>query len=74
VTRAELLRKLAAQLDLPDLQESTRLDDDARWDSVAQLDILMLLQRDHAMSVSAQELQESATMADVLDLVLATES
>jgi len=34
----------------------------------------MLLQRDHAMSVSAQELQESATMADVLDLVLATES
>jgi len=74
VTRAELLRKLAAQLDWPDLQESTRLDDDARWDSVAQLDILMLLQRDHAMSVSAQELQESATMADVLDLVLANES
>ena len=73
MTRAELLRKLATQLSWPDLQESTRLEDDARWDSVAQLDILMVLQRDLALSVSARQLQDSATMADVLDLVLANE-
>ncbi len=74
MNRSELLKKLAAQLDWPDLQESTRLEDDARWDSVAQLDILMLLQRDHSIGVSAQQLQESSTMKDVLDLALASES
>jgi acyl carrier protein len=74
MSRAELLKKLVAQLEWPDLQESTRLEDDPRWDSVAQLDILMLLQRDHSISVSAEQLQESSTMGDVLDLALANES
>src|SRR5207245_11464543 len=55
VTRAELLRKLAAQLDWPDLQEATRLDDDARWYSVAQLAILIVPPRAHAWTLSPHE-------------------
>jgi acyl carrier protein len=74
VTRGELLRKLAAQLEWPDLQESTSLGDDPRWDSVAQLDVLMLLQRDLSIAVSADQLQSSQTMGQVLDRALEAES
>jgi acyl carrier protein len=70
VNRAELLRKLAAQLEWPDLAEATRLEDDPRWDSVAQLDVLMLLQRDHGVALSADQLQSSQTMGQVLDRAL----
>ncbi len=74
VNRAELLRRLATQLEWPDLQESTSLGDDPRWDSVAQLDVLMLLQRDLAIALSAEQLQSSQTMGQVLDRALEAQS
>lgn len=67
--RAELLRHLAAQLEWPGLEESTALRDDARWDSVAQIDTLMLLQRDVGVSVAADDLQNVRTVRELLDLV-----
>jgi acyl carrier protein len=70
VTRAELLKKLAVALSWPDLAEDTPLSDDPRWDSVAQLDVLVLLQKELGVSAGAEQLQEVTAAAGVLDLAL----
>ena len=69
MNRADLLRALAVQLEWPDLQETTPLADEERWDSLAQVDVIMVLS-DQGFAVSADQLQTSATIGDVLDLAL----
>ena len=69
MNRADLLRTLAVQLEWPDLQETTPLADEERWDSLAQVDVIMVLS-DQGFAVSTDQLQTSAMIGDVLDLAL----
>jgi acyl carrier protein len=70
VTRDQLLKKLAVTLSWPDLTEMTPLADDPRWDSVAQLDVLVLLQQELGVIANTEELQEAVVVAGLLDLAL----
>jgi acyl carrier protein len=69
MTRDEFLRVLRQRLDWADLSEQTPLKGNEKWDSLAQVDVLMLVQDELGQTLSAEVLQKVATGKELLALV-----
>ena len=69
MTRDDLLGALRRRLGWPDLQETTILKGDEKWDSLAQVDVVMLVQEELGETISAEALQRVTTAEDLLALV-----
>jgi acyl carrier protein len=69
MTRDDLLGALRRRLGWPDLQETTVLKGDEKWDSLAQVDVVMLVQEELGETISAEALQRVTTAEDLLALV-----
>ena len=71
MTRTEFIDGLRRTLEWPDLAEGTPLKGDERWDSLAQVDVVMFAQDELGETLSTTALQAADTLADVLGLVSA---
>jgi acyl carrier protein len=69
VTRDELLRLLRQRLEWPDLGPATALRGNEKWDSLAQVDVVMLAQEELGETLSTEQLQKVSTGAELLALV-----
>jgi acyl carrier protein len=69
MTRDEFLRSLRLRLDWPDLGEQTALRGNEKWDSLAQVDVVMLVQEELGETLSTEALQKVATGRELLGLV-----
>ena len=69
MTRTEFIDGLRRTLEWPDLAEGTELKGDQRWDSLAQVDVVMFAQDELGETLSATDLQAARTFGDVLGLV-----
>jgi acyl carrier protein len=69
MTRDEFLRSLRQRLEWPDLSGGTTLKGNERWDSLAQVDVMMLVQEELGETVSTESLQKVTTGDDLLALV-----
>jgi len=56
-------------LEWPELSEDTELKGNERWDSLAQVDVVMFAQDELGQTLSTVDLQSARTMRDVLRLV-----
>jgi len=65
----EFLQGLRARLDWPDLGPDTQLAGDDRWDSLAQVDIVMYVQDELGQTLAADELQKVAKARELVSLV-----
>ena len=65
----EFLQGLRARLDWPDLGPDTDLAGDERWDSLAQVDIVMYVQDELGQTLAADELQRVAKARELVGLV-----
>jgi acyl carrier protein len=69
MTRDEFLRSLRQRLEWPDLGPGTTLRGSERWDSLAQVDVMMLVQEELGETVSTESLQKVNTGEELLALV-----
>jgi acyl carrier protein len=69
VTRDDFLRALRQRLDWPDLGPQTPLKGNEKWDSLAQVDVVMLAQEELGETLSADALQRVANGKELLALV-----
>ena len=69
MTRAEFLRDLRGALKWPELTEDTVLQGDQRWDSLGQIEVLMLVEDRLGATLEASALQDAGAVRDVLALV-----
>ncbi|HUQ16431.1 MAG TPA: hypothetical protein VM070_01440 [Candidatus Saccharimonadales bacterium] len=69
MTRDEFIEGLRRQLEWPDLTESTEIKGHEKWDSLAQVDVVMFTQDELGQTLATAELQAARTMGDVLRLV-----
>jgi acyl carrier protein len=69
MTRQDLLGSLRERLGWPDLDETTVLKGNERWDSLAQVDVVMLVQEELGETLSAEAVQRVTTAEDLLALV-----
>lgn len=69
MTRDEFLQALRARLDWPELTPATPLKGSEKWDSLAQVDVVMFVQDELGETLSAAALQEARTGEDLLKLV-----
>lgn len=69
MTRAEFVAGLQRALEWPDLAEDTELKGNERWDSLAQVDVVMFAQDELGHTLSATALQSARTLRDVIALV-----
>lgn len=69
MTREEFLRALRQRLDWPDLDARTTLKGSEKWDSLAQVDVMMLVQEELGETVSTEALQLVSTGEDLVALV-----
>ena len=65
----EFLRGLRDRLAWPDLGRDTQLAGDERWDSLAQVDVVMYVQDELGQTLAADELQKVAKARDLVGLV-----
>ncbi|TMC01235.1 MAG: acyl carrier protein [Chloroflexi bacterium] len=65
----EFLRGLRDRLAWPDLGPDTRLSGDERWDSLAQVDVVMYVQDELGHTLPADELQNVTQARDPVGLV-----
>jgi acyl carrier protein len=65
----EFLQGLRARLDWPDLGPDTQLTGDDRWDSLAQVDIVMYVQDELGQTLAADELQKVVKARELVGLV-----
>jgi acyl carrier protein len=65
----EFLRGLRDRLDWPDLGPDTDLSGDDRWDSLAQVDIVMYVQDELGHTLAADELQKVTKARELVGLV-----
>ena len=65
----EFLQGLRARLDWPDLGPDTDLAGDDRWDSLAQVDVVMYVQDELGQTLAADELQKVAKTRELVGLV-----
>ena len=65
----EFLQGLRARLDWPDLELDTDLAGDDRWDSLAQVDIVMYVQDELGQTLAADELQKVEKARELVGLV-----
>jgi len=69
MTRTEFIDGLRRTLEWPELSEDTELKGNERWDSLAQVDVVMFAQDELGQTLSTVDLQSARTMRDVLRLV-----
>ena len=69
MTRTEFIEGLRRTLEWPELAEDTALRGNERWDSLAQVDVVMFAQDELGETLSSTALQAANTLADVLGLV-----
>lgn len=69
MTRTEFVDGLRRTLEWPDLSPETELKGNERWDSLAQVDVVMFAQDELGETLSTTDLQSARTFADVLGLV-----
>jgi acyl carrier protein len=65
----EFLQGLRARLDWPDLGPDTDLSGDDRWDSLAQVDVVMYVQDELGQTLAADELEKVTRARDLVGLV-----
>ena len=65
----EFLRGLRDRLAWPDLGPDTQLAGDERWDSLAQVDVVMYVQDELGETLAADELQKLTTGRELVGLV-----
>ena len=65
----EFLRGLRDRLAWPDLGPDTRLSGDERWDSLAQVDVVMYVQDELGHTLPADELENVTQARDLVGLV-----
>ena len=65
----EFLQGLGDRLAWPDLGPDTQLSGDERWDSLAQVDVVMYVQDELGQTLAADELQSVARARDLVGLV-----
>ena len=65
----EFLRGLRDRLAWPDLGPDTDLSGDDRWDSLAQVDVVMYVQDELGQTLAADELQKLTKGRELLALV-----
>ena len=65
----EFLHRLGDRLAWPDLGPETQLSGDERWDSLAQVDVVMFVQDELGQTLAADELQNVAQAHDLVGLV-----
>lgn len=65
----EFLRGLRARLAWPDLGPDTQLAGDERWDSLAQVDVVMYVQDELGQTLAADELQTLTKGRELVGLV-----
>lgn len=69
MTRSEFIAGLRRQLEWPDLADDTVLSGNEKWDSLAQVDVVMFTQDELGFTLATAELQAARTLSDVLRLV-----
>ena len=69
MTRGEFIAGLRRTLEWPDLSEDTQLKGNERWDSLAQVDVVMFSQDELGQTLSTTALQSARWLRDVLALV-----
>ena len=69
MTKAEFVAGLRRVLDWPELDESTALKGTEKWDSLAQVDVVMFVQDELGHTLSTAALQQAATVKDVIALL-----
>ena len=69
MTRTEFIEGLRRTLEWPELAEDTTLRGNERWDSLAQVDVVMFAQDELGETLSTTALQAAGTLGDVLGLV-----
>jgi acyl carrier protein len=65
----EFLRGLRDRLGWPDLGPDTDLSGDDRWDSLAQVDVVMYVQDELGQTLAADELQKVTKARELVGLV-----
>ena len=65
----DFLQGLRARLDWPDLGPDTQLAGDDRWDSLAQVDVVMYVQDELGQTLAADELQKLTKGRELVGLV-----
>ena len=65
----EFLRGLRDRLAWPDLGPDTQLAGDERWDSLAQVDVIMYVQDELGQTLAADELQKLTKARDLVGLI-----
>jgi len=65
----EFFQGLRARLDWPDLGPDTELAGDDRWDSLAQVDVVMYVQDELGQTLAADELQRLTKGRELVGLV-----
>jgi acyl carrier protein len=65
----EFLRGLRDRLAWPDLGPDTRLAGDERWDSLAQVDVVMYVQDELGHTLAADQLERMSTAGELVGLV-----
>ena len=69
MTRAEFIAGLRRTLEWPELADDTELKGNERWDSLAQVDVVMFAQDELGQTLSTTDLQAARTLSDVVRLV-----
>lgn len=69
LNEAEFLRGLRDRLSWPDLGPDTQLAGDHRWDSLAQVDVVMYVQDELGHTLAADQLQTVTRARDLVGLV-----
>jgi acyl carrier protein len=69
VNQAEFLQGLRDRLDWPELGPETDLAGNERWDSLAQVDVVMYVQDELGHTLAAEELQNVAKTRELVELV-----
>lgn len=69
MTKAELIDGLRRALEWPELDERTTLKGNERWDSLAQVDVVMFVQDSLGETLSTAALQKATAVSDVIALL-----
>ena len=65
----EFLRGLRDRLNWPELGPDTQLAGDERWDSLAQVDVVMYVQDELGHTLAADQLERLSTAGELVGLV-----
>jgi acyl carrier protein len=69
MNRDDFVRAIRQRLDWPDFSTETALKGNEKWDSLAQVDVVMLVQEELGETLSTEALQRVANGEELLALV-----